>query len=504
MTTGTFNVSSSNVVTTSSPVEVGVAPAQGATFTPLLLLQSGVQFTSTNASGTFSTPADGGTGGAVSAYEGSTTVPLLDAHSHTFEAPALLSSSSYDLLSSSDMNGPDLPVAGGDLSVTALQFDGSQLNVQGNLTFPNFPGLSLPVQGSDSVAVSSTGAPLTGLDVTLPGTTSFSEAGLQLTATNLQVSYAPSNNQFDLSGSATLAAAGNTLSLTLGSPSSPGLVIQGGDLDTLDATVSGSFAIGGATLTAQDLTIQASGQSDLTVTGTATFGLEVGSTTETVDLSLNSTPAGTATQGGLVIDPSTGDLVSLDAAVTSDITIAGMDITTSSLAIDYVDSTSSGGSSSGDFLAISGDASISVDGSSLSINLPTSTPGSPAGLVIEDGQLSSLDATINSNISVAGITVDVMNLNVDYSSSNDDLEISGAASITVPGQSPMDVMLGNTTTPGIQMTGGQVTSLDASFAGDITIGGMSVTATGLTVDYSSTGNGSIDVYGAGLDHTAGK
>jgi hypothetical protein len=78
MTNGTFSVTN-NVVTSNSPVEVGVAPASGGSFTPLLLLQNGAQFNSTDTTGTFSTPPTGGSGGAVSAYAGGTTVPLLNA-----------------------------------------------------------------------------------------------------------------------------------------------------------------------------------------------------------------------------------------------------------------------------------------------------------------------------------------------------------------------------------------------------------------------------------------
>ncbi len=209
MTTGAFDVSN-NVVTTSSSVEVGVAPAAGGTFTPLLLLQSGVEFNSTDTTGTFSTPPTGGSDSMVSAYAGGTTVPLLDAQALAFEAPALLSTSSYDVVSSTGANSAELGVAGASLSVSALRFNGSsELDVQGNLTFSDFTGLTLGVGGSNYVALTSSGVSLTGLSVTLPGPTSFKPRRAWIsTATNLQVTYSSSNNEFDLSGSkATLAAA---------------------------------------------------------------------------------------------------------------------------------------------------------------------------------------------------------------------------------------------------------------------------------------------------------
>ena len=96
MTADSFRVSSDHVVTSTTPVEVGVEPPAGGDFTHLLLLQNGVQFTSTDTSGTFTTS------GAVSAYEDGTTVSLLDAQAHTFTASGLLSSTGYDVLPSSD------------------------------------------------------------------------------------------------------------------------------------------------------------------------------------------------------------------------------------------------------------------------------------------------------------------------------------------------------------------------------------------------------------------
>ena len=493
MTAGSFNISN-NVVSSNSPVQVGVAPAAGGSFTPLLLLQTGVQFTNTDTTGTFTTPYPAGTSsGAVSAYAGGTTVPLLDAHMHTFEAPALLGSG-YDVLSSSDTNSALLPVAGGDLSVTGLHFAGAELDVQGNLSLSDFPGLTLPVTGNNHVALTSSGVQLTGLSVTLPASTSFSEAGLDFTTNDLAVQYTPANNEFSLSGTASLAVAGNTLSITLGSDSMPGLVIVNGALQSFDASVTSNIQIGGLTFTTQNLTIQETAGSDLTITGTASLALSVAGEMETLDVTLGGAVSGETTQPGIVIDQSNGQLVSLDAVVNSDITIAGIDIKATDLGIVY---------SSGNNYDISGTASFAFDSNTVTITLGTTAN---PGLVIDNGALESLDASVTSNISLFGLTIMTNALTVDYvaatESTPSELGVSGTASLAVASNT-LSITLGSDSMPGLVIVNGALQSFDASVTSNIQIGGLTFTTQNLTIqesadsDLTITGTASLALSVAG-------
>ncbi len=490
MTSGAFSVNN-NVVTSSSPVEVGVSPASSASFAPLVLLQSGVEFNSTDATGTFTTPPSGATGGAVSAYAGGSTVPLLDTHSHTFEAPALLSSS-YDVLPTTDVNSANLGVAGGDLSVTALRFNGAELDVQGNLSFQDFSGLTLAVGNTNDVALSSSGVSLSGLSVSISGPTKFTEAGLAFTASNLQVSYSSTNNTFDLSGSANLAAANTTFDLTLGSASSPGLVIQNGALASLDASVTSDITIAKQTFTINNMTLQATAGSNVTVTGTVSFGVDVAGTTETIDLNLGTT--GSGAQPGLVIDQATGALVSFDAAVNTNLTVAGFQITAKDLTIAYQ-------SASQDF-EVSGTASFALGGSNVDIMLGNGTTTNPGGLFISGGSLTMLEATLDSNIDVAGMSINTNGLTVDYNATNDDLVVTGTTTFTLA-SSKIGITLGDAKGPGLVMQGGSVTSFDATLNADITVAGLTITTTGLTVDYSAdslivTGQASFTLAGSSV------
>ena len=142
-----------------------------------MLLQSGIEFNSTDATGTFTTPPSGGSGGAVSAYIGSKQSPLLDAHATRSSAPASLK------FQPTMFCPAPIPITRTWESRAAtsrrqrLRFNGSQLDVQGNLSLPDFAGLTLAVSGSNYVALSSSGVELSGPSVATSWPDQFHRGG---------------------------------------------------------------------------------------------------------------------------------------------------------------------------------------------------------------------------------------------------------------------------------------------------------------------------------------
>jgi hypothetical protein len=488
LTAGSFNISN-HVVTSTSPVEVGIAPPKGGAFTPLLLLQKGVQFKNTDTTGTFTTS------GAVSAYAGGKTIPLLDAHAHTFKAPGLLSSTSYYALPSTDKNSADLAVAGGDLAVRGLHFSGPELDVQGNLMLPHFPGLKLVVGGANHAALTHSGVRLTGLNETLKAT-SFSEAGLKFTANYVQVHYATASNQFDLSGSASLAVANNNLSLTLGSATAPGLVIANGKLKSLDATVNSNFKIDGLLLAAHALKIQETVSSNVTITGTSSVMLAVAGTNETINLTLGARDSGGVVRPGIVINQSNGKLLSLDAVVHTDIVINKLDLKATDLSAHYSSTTGSFSISGGTTLTLT----VTGKTETIAVQLGTkdakgdTEPG--IAINLNSGQLLSLDAVVNTDIVIDSLDLKATDLSAHYSSKTGTFSITGDASLTlsVAGKTEtIAVQLGAKDANGVAEPGiainlntDQLLSLDAVVNTDITIDGLDLQATDLSAHYSST------------------
>jgi hypothetical protein len=483
MTDGTFSTTN-HVVTATSPVKVGVNPTGGAAFNPVLSLDGGVRFTDNDATGTFTTT------GTVSAVSGSQTLPLLDAHAHTFKAPALLGTSFY-ALGTGDTNQPDLPVAGGRLAVTGLRMTAAELDVQGAISLPGLTGMTLQVQNNDFVAVDGTGAHLMGPDSSQGLPQTFTKGGLSVTTQNLLVHYVAANNEFDVSGQASVSVADNTLSVTLGSSTAPGLVIVNGDLQSLDASVTSDVKVAGLTFHTEDLAFHyAAADPNITITGKANFTFK----DHTLELALGATGSDGTMHPGIAIDKTTGRLVSLDAAVTTDVTVGAVDFMAKDLGIHYAPGDPD--------VTITGTAAFDLKNTHtmtdqmVAINF--GADGHP-GIVInkDDGSLVSLDAAVTADITVAGLEIKADSLGVEYVSGSNSFAVFGGASFTLKDQT-VGIQLGDRDHPGLVITDGHLDSLTASVTADIHLLGVTLSATNLTVAYMAPMDGNqeaIAIYG---------
>jgi len=467
---GTFSVTN-NVMSTTSPVEVGVDP-QGGTFTPLLVLQKGVTFTQGDATGTFTTAGD------VQGEAGGSTVDLINAGASplSFQAPALLGQGSYDSPATGGTNSVVLPVDGANLFVSGLHFGAQELDVQGSLSLPILSGITLPVAGAtDYVALTSGGVQFAGLDVDLPQTAGLGIGGVKVSVGGVHVHYA--SGDFDLSGTASASVLGSSLTLTLGGAQSPGLVVSGGSLVSLDATIDSSVNVAGLSLDLTGLAIVATAGSDLTIGGKASASFSVAGSKESVTLDL-----GTA---GLDIDLSSGQLKALNATLDGSISIAGLTISEDALNVNF----------SGSILTISGKAGASFEVGGMQeagMMLDFGT----GGLVIDtsgSGQLKALNAHLSGSLNLAGLDVSVDNLGVSFSGSI--LTVSGkaGASFDVAGNDESASIDFGTGGLVIDTSGvGKLVSLDATLSGSLSIADASVSLDDLSFAYgASTGDFTI-------------
>jgi hypothetical protein len=259
--------------------------------------------------------------------------------------------------------------------------------VQGNLSLPSLPGLTLPVSGNNYVGLTNLGVALTGLADTIAGLTSFTEDGLDFTVSGLLANYSSAANAFDIRGNAAVTVAGNTLSLTLGSVSAPGLVIENGAFASVDAEVNSNIVLGGMTLTAQDLVLQATAGSNLDFAGDVGLELDAGGTMQALNLSLGSTgPGGVVTNPGLVISLSTGNFVSLSAVVNGNLNLGGLQVSSNNLAIDY--------NAANESFEVAGTVSYGTDGSPVNFSMGGS---GAAGLAMIETALAEFNAWAGSN-----------------------------------------------------------------------------------------------------------
>ncbi len=485
--TGSFEVNG-HAVTSSDPVQVGVAPAKNGTFTPVLQLDDGVSFMSNDATGTFTTD------GTVSGIAGSDILQILDMQTHTFKAPALLSSSSYYSLPTGDTNMADLAVGGGNLVVSALHIGATELDLQGTINEAHLPGVTIPVTGNSHVVVNSNGVAFGGTDPTVAGPEQFTEGGLTVVLQNLNFATDPTNGAFDITGQATVTVGGNTLNLTFGNSTTPGLVFEGGDLQSLDATVTPPKGNADTPFMFHGLSLALTSATFTFDKTTDSFGIGADATLSLSDQTVNLN-LGDAGSPGIVITTN-GQLASLDASVTSDLKIGGVMIHTEDLALHYVPNSD---------VTVTGSASFMFDGQTLELALgSTGADGTVyPGIDIDPntGMLMSLDASISTDITIGSVEIKAEDLGIHYAVDDPDITITGSASFDLKDDNATDadaqdqmvsIMLGGTDNSGnmhdglvINKDNGSLVSLDAAITTDITIAGLNIKADGLGVNYQS-------------------
>jgi hypothetical protein len=450
MTQGAFT-SQHHVVTTTSPVEVGVKPAKGAVFTPWLSLDGGVRFRDNDSTGTFSTSC------TVSAINGSQTIALLDAHLHTFKASGLLVGGFFSL-PASDSNAGHVPVAGGALTVTGLHLTRTSLELQGSIALPLLSGLAVPVQGGNFVALDRTGVHVGGLDAGISGTKTITVTGQSLNLQNGHVLYNASTNEFDLSGTAGLTFNGNTITVSLGSQQNPGLAIVNGALQSIHAAVTTpTLAIGGLTFQTLGLTLGydkadaefiLAGSSSITLAGQK-LALTLGNTLGT----------------GLVIHG--GNLVSLDGAFS-----VSQLAFTSAVKVDHAKLGLRYQQNPQEFF-VTGSAQIALPGSGTELSVHLGGHGSP-GIEIQNGQLENFDLTVttDSEFTIDGLTIDPKSLHVSYSQASDasgthqTFDLTGDVLFSAGPLQNVEITLGSNSTPGLEITDGALVSFDAVITAD--------------------------------------
>ena len=294
--------------------------------------------------------------------------------------------------------------------------------------------------------------------------------GLTFDASNLSVAYQTTGNIFTLTGESSLTIPElGTIDIDLSGPGN-GLVMTNDQFTSFGATLTtNDLSVGGLSIHSDglELSYQAA-TGDFVITGQADF--ELGG--QTVDVTLG----GNGTQG-LVIQ--NGVFESLDMTVNSTITAGGVTFTSQGLNFTYNAATSQ--------FTMTGDATLALGDNNVSVDFGG---GSTQGLVVTNGALSALDASITSSMSVAGVTFGTSGLTLDYSSSSGQFSVGGEASVSAAGIGNMEVTFGFGANPGLVITNGVLSSLDMSVTSTFTVLGVTVAADDLQFTFAAA-SGSI-------------
>jgi hypothetical protein len=252
-----------------------------------------------------------------------------------------------------------------------------------------------------------------------------------------------------------------TLSISL---PSPGLLIANGQVEALNASLTGNLGVAGAGLKMDGLTVDytaaAGGNPDyLNLTGSTTFTVA----SQVLSIALPGT--------GLLIE--NNELASMDASFTGNLGVAGAGLKMDGLTVDYTPA--AGGNP--DRLNLTGSTTFTVASQVLSIALPGT------GLLIQNNELVSMDASFTGNLGVAGAGLKMDGLTVSYTAAAggnpDRLNLTGSSSFTVASQS-LSIALPGT---GLLIENNDLVSLDAALTGELGLAGAGLKMDGLTVVY---------------------
>ena len=335
-------------------------------------------------------------------------------------------------------------------------------------------------------------AQLQSLDATVT-TPALTIGGLALDSSSLELNYVAANStagtpeQFAITGNTSFNLDGNSVSVQLGDSTlgTQGLVIENGALTSLDMAVTGDVKVGGLDLLSKSLEVSytagVNGSPDTyTISGEAGFSLDG----NTVSVQLGDSTLHTK---GIVIQG--GALVSFDAAVTSNITIAALQIQTDSLRVTYAAASAANGNI--ETITVSGSAGFTIDGNMVNVQLGAA---GTQGIVIQDGRrLSGFDAAVTSKLSpsprlrVETVLPPTRHLRrrqrLPTAARRNCPRSAGSAGFTIDGNM-VNVQLGAPGTQGIVIQDGALVSFDASVSADFNLFGLAIGVKDLTVVYS--------------------
>ncbi|WP_165244445.1 hypothetical protein [Paludisphaera soli] len=427
---GGFNQSGTTYSSTGT-VAVGFEPGAGV-FTPILQLTGGVAVDA-DADPSFSVD------GQVSAVLSGASIPLFQG-SNDFDLDSLLDEGL------ADADGLTFQVAGVGFELGRIRLakdagDLPQIQLQGTLSVA---GLTVAVDGPNSVVIAASGVSLTGVDATLNGSVAI--GGVTFDADDLSIAYASTggNDVFTVTGSTTFTASGSTVQVAWGGSTSKGrstagLVFQNGSIQSLDMAVQGAVTVASLDFTADDLVMtftQAS--STFTMTGGAGFQLVQddanGTKPNDVSVEFGGTAGGSSTAGLVIVD---GDLTRLDMTVDASFSLFGLTLASPGLVFEYQNDPSK----SIDRFVMYGQVSLTsasqaFDGTNDRVfDGVAATLGDRAqpGLVVEEGVVEDVDVTLNGSFSLFGLNIAPRDLHVSYSRSTSTVEIVGDLKVKLAG-----------------------------------------------------------------------
>jgi len=292
-------------------------------------------------------------------------------------------------------------------------------------------------------------------DFSLDLSDDFTAYGVGIGNVEITMDYTVTSDTYVVSGDVTTSFNGNDIETSMT------LIVANKQVVSLSFGVTGTFELYSLSFEPDGLTFQY----DLT---NAYFELYGGATISfdgnSIDIVL-----GDEDNPGIIIE--NGDLQQVIASITADFTISELGFAPDELTFVY--------NVADQLFELYGGATIAFDGNE--IDLVLGDEDDP-GIVIENGSLSSINASITADFEIFNLGFSPEDLTFVYSSDDDLYELYGSASVSFDGNT-VSIGLGDEDTPGIEIQGGSLQSLDISISADFEIADVTISPDDLTFVY---------------------
>lgn len=295
----------------------------------------------------------------------------------------------------------------------------------------------------------------------------FTAYGVGINEVAITMEYTVATDTYVVTGDVTTTFEGNDIETTMS------LTVTNKQVVSLSFGITGAFELYSLSFEPDDLTFQYDlSDSQFEIYGGATISFDG----DSIEIVLGDEDA-----PGLIIQ--NGSLQQMIASITADFTISDLGFAPNGLTFVY-DATDA-------LYALYGDATISFDGNDIGLVLGDEDD---PGIVIENGSLSSINASISADFEIFDLGFTPEDLTFVYNSQDDLYELYGSASVSFD-DNTVSIGLGDEDTPGIKIKGDALQSLDISISADFDVANVTISPDDLTFVYDKD-NSYYEMYGS--------
>ncbi|GAB5527477.1 MAG: hypothetical protein Roseis2KO_53490 [Roseivirga sp.] len=369
-----------------------------------------------------------------------------------------------------------------DFNIKDLSFSPDALTFQWDSSTDNFEmfGNATVSFDSQSVAVSLGNADSPGLaisagvveQINFGITADFNMKSMAFKADGLTFQWDKASDHFGIFGNTAVTFDSETLEVSLGNDTDPGIKIDRGLVDHINMGITADFEMKDMSFTADGLTFEWDKAADhFEIYGSASTSFEG----ESIEVSL-----GNSGDPGLVID--NNEVQHINMGITADFTLKTMEFEADGLTFHW-DKTA-------DRFEIFGSTIAKFDGEEVSISLGSD---SNPGIAVQADVIQHINMGVTANINLKAMTIKPDDLTFQYDRSSRHFEMFGSADLTVEGHDA-GISMGDDSNPGLVFKNNVLEHINMAITEDFTLKGLTIKTDNLGVEWSK-GTNHYNFYG---------